>query len=66
MAPTHTEALVGCAVTLAGVFVVSITDVDVALEGHALLIRTLYRLLFMPAVTAVSVNAALVAPEIFV
>ena len=64
MAPTHTEALVGCAVTLAGVFVVSITDVDVALEGHALLIRTLYRLLFMPAVTAVSVSAAFVAPEI--
>ena len=51
---------------LPGVLMVNIAAVDVAFDGQALLILTLYRLLFNAGVTAVKVSVELFAPVISV
>jgi hypothetical protein len=66
LAPAHTVALIGCPVIVDGVATVNIAPVDVTEEGQLLLTITLYRLLFIPDVTELSVKVAVVAPDIFV
>ena len=60
--PPQVVVLTGCDVMADGVVTVSVTAAEVTLEGQELLTITRYLLLFIPAVTAVRVKLAALAP----